>query len=46
MMCDVLQCEHNEDGFCCTDCFIDEGGMCVTMRLLPPDEWPEADDER
>ena len=36
MMCDVLQCEHNEDGFCCTSCFIDEGGMCVTMRLLPP----------
>ena len=45
MICDVLMCEHNEDGFCYGQPYIDEGGMCVSMRLLPEDEWPEEDNE-
>lgn len=35
MMCDVLQCEHNEDGFCCTSPFIGEDGTCETMEKVP-----------
>ena len=45
MLCDVLMCEHNEDGVCYGKPYIDEGGMCVSMRLLPEDEWPEEDNE-